>query len=227
MSKILIVDDLPDNRDLLQAVLSSSDENYVITEVGSGEEALEAIKKEAPDIILLDIMMPGLNGFEVCEKLKADEKYRSIPILFITAMAGMDEKIKGFQVGGADYITKPIDLNEVLARVKAHLRVREAEAERLQSKQIETAKNMIITYNHEMNQPLTAIQGYVDLLMDDVKKNDENYETFKTLKEQTDRLVKILDKIKSLETIETTEYIPGKTMIDLKLEEDDDKTPEH
>ncbi len=221
MAKILIVDDLPDNRDLLKAaLLQGGGEGYVIAEVGSGEAALEAVEKDAPDIILLDIMMPGMNGFEACEKLKADEKYSSIPILFITAMGSMDDKVKGFQLGAADYITKPLDIHEVQARVRAHLRIRAAEVERLQSKQMETVKNMIVTYNHEMNQPLTAIQGYIDLLMDDVDEKDENYKTFTTIKEQTERLVKILDKIKSIETVETTEYIPGSTMIDLKLEED-------
>lgn len=219
MAKILIVDDMKPNRDLLSAVLTEN-EGYVTVEAASGKKALEAIKKDMPDIILLDVMMPEMNGFEVCKKLKEDEKYRAIPILFITSMAETEEKVKGFEMGAADYITKPINQPEVIARVKAHLRIKKAEDERLQAQELKTIKDMIVTYNHEMNQPLTAIQGYVELLMDDIEKDGENYDTLKTIKEQTQRVTKILDKIKSLEKIETKQYIPGSTMIDLKLDEE-------
>lgn len=219
MAKILIVDDMKPNRDLLSAVLTEN-EGYVTVEAASGKKALEAIKKDMPDIILLDVMMPEMNGFEVCKKLKEDEKYRAIPILFITSMAETEEKVKGFEMGAADYITKPINQLEVMARVKAHLRIKKAEDERLQAQELKTIKDMIVTYNHEMNQPLTAIQGYVELLMDDIEEDGENYDTLKTIKEQTQRVTKILDKIKSLEKIETKQYIPGSTMIDLKLDEE-------
>lgn len=220
MAKILIVDDKTANRKLLKAIFAKDKKDYEVIEAESGKDALKAVKADPPDIILLDVMMPDMDGFQVCTKLKEDEKYNAIPVLFITAMGEIEDKVKGFEAGGADYITKPLDAAEVKARVNAHLRIKEAEAERIQSRQMETVKNMIVTYNHEMNQPLTAIQGYADMLADDVDKDDENYEVFKTIKEQTARVVKILDKIKSLEIIETTEYIPGSTMIDLKMEED-------
>lgn len=220
MAKILIVDDKTANRKLLKAIFAKDKKDYEVIEAESGKDALKAVKADPPDIILLDVMMPDMDGFQVCTKLKEDEKYNAIPVLFITAMGEIEDKVKGFEAGGADYITKPLNAAEVKARVNAHLRIKEAEAERIQSRQMETVKNMIVTYNHEMNQPLTAIQGYADMLADDVDKDDENYEVFKTIKEQTARVVKILDRIKSLETIETTEYIPGSTMIDLKMEED-------
>ena len=108
-------------------------------------------------------------------------------------------------------------MEEVSARIKAHLRIKEAEAEKLQAEGLKAVKDMIVTYNHEMNQPLTAIQGYADILMMDVTEDDENYECFKTIKEQTSRVIKILDKIKTIDTLETKEYIPGSTMIDLNI----------
>jgi len=222
MPKILVVDDEMVNRELLKELLKQNKE-YKIIEADSGKEALKLVKKEMPDIILLDVMMPEMDGFGVCKKLKENKAYRAIPVLFITAMEKVKDKVKGFEIGAADYITKPINTDEVKARVKAHLRIKNAEDERLQAQQMETVKNMIVTYNHEMNQPLTVIMGYVDLLKDEVSGDNEKEELLKTIKEQATRVVKILDKIKSLEHVETKQYIPGSTMIDLKLEEESDK----
>jgi DNA-binding response OmpR family regulator len=204
MPKILVVDDKSTNRKLLKTVLTKDKDtkDYEVIEAGSGKAALEAVKNDPPDIILLDIMMPEMDGFEVCTELKEDPQYNAIPILFITAMEKVEEKVKGFEVGAADYITKPINQKEVKARVKAHLRIREAEDERLQAESLKTIKDMIVTYNHEMSQPLTAIQGHADLLMSDAEEDDENYDSYKTILEQSERVIKILNKIKSLETAE-------------------------
>jgi len=161
-------------------------------------------------------MMPDMDGFQVCSELKEDKKYTDIPILFITAMEAVEDKVKGFELGAADYITKPINPEEVKARVSAHLRLQQAVAE-------SAIKKMIITYNHEMRQPLAAIGGYVDILLDEIDKEDENHEMLTIVSEQTTRIQKILDKIVSLDTFVSTDYIEGSSMIDLKLDEKDIK----
>ena len=118
---ILIVDDTVMNVDLLTLVLKKN--HYKIRVADSGKRALEQVCVSPPDLILLDIMMPGMDGFETCRRLKANRDSANIPVIFITALDEMKDKLKGFQVGGTDFITKPFQAEEVLARVKAHLTI--------------------------------------------------------------------------------------------------------
>jgi serine phosphatase RsbU (regulator of sigma subunit) len=120
---ILIVDDTPANLRLLSKMLS--EQGYQVHPVPDGPLALAAARAEPPDLILLDIRMPGMSGYEVCEHLKADAQTRDIPIIFISALDATQDKVKAFNVGGVDYITKPFQFEEVLARVETHLALRE------------------------------------------------------------------------------------------------------
>ncbi len=115
---ILLVDDTKSNVDVLVNALK---EMYKLGVSLNGEEAVRFAKQNLPDLILLDIVMPGTDGFDVCHRLKADPRTRDIPIIFITAMDDLTHKTKGFDVGAVDYITKPFDITEVKARVKTHL----------------------------------------------------------------------------------------------------------
>lgn len=119
---ILVVDDDILTIDLLEDILES--EGYQIKAATTGEQAITICKQALPDLVLLDVMMPGINGFETCRRLKLFETIREIPVIFMTAMAAIDEKVKGFEVGGVDYITKPIAVEEVLARIKTHINIR-------------------------------------------------------------------------------------------------------
>jgi len=120
---ILVVDDSPDNLNVLTHMLSEQD--YQVRPAISGELALKAVQKSPPDLILLDIMMaPGMDGYEVCQQLKAHEQSRGIPVIFMSALHDTINKIKAFEVGGVDYITKPFQIEEVLARVHTHLVLR-------------------------------------------------------------------------------------------------------
>lgn len=119
---ILIVDDTPENLTVLRQMLT--EHGYRVRPALSGDIALKAVQADIPSLILLDIMMPGMDGFEVCRKLKSEAGTRDIPVLFISALNEMEDKVKGFQVGGVDYITKPFNTGEVLARVKTHLTLR-------------------------------------------------------------------------------------------------------
>ena len=120
MQKILIVDDIPANIKILVSTLS----DYEILVAINGAGALEIVASEKPDLILLDIMMPGMNGYDVCQHLKANEQTREIPIIFISALNDELDKVKAFSIGGVDYITKPFQDKEVLARVETHLALR-------------------------------------------------------------------------------------------------------
>lgn len=117
--RILIVDDDLSSLRLLTEILT--ERGYVVHPTSCGEMALRFVESSLPDLILLDIKMPGLNGFEVCRRLKADERTLAIPVIFITGLGDLADKVKGFQAGGVDYLTKPLQLEEVLVRVQTHL----------------------------------------------------------------------------------------------------------
>jgi len=117
--RILIVDDDLSSLRLLTEILT--ERGYVVHPTSCGEMALRFVESSLPDLILLDIKMPGLNGFEVCRRLKADERTVAIPVIFITGLGDLADKVKGFQAGGVDYLTKPLQLEEVLVRVQTHL----------------------------------------------------------------------------------------------------------
>ena len=117
--KILIVDDNPSNLKVLYTYLVSAGFEVLVAE--DGRAGVEAVKHSRPELILLDVMMPGIDGFEVCRLLKANEQTKDIPIIFLTALSETINKVKGFEVGGVDYITQPIENEEVVARVRTHI----------------------------------------------------------------------------------------------------------
>jgi PAS domain S-box-containing protein len=120
--KILVVDDVPANLKLLSEILSGY--GYQVRPASSGSMALRTVAAEAPDLILLDVRMPEMDGYEVCRRLKADEKNRSIPVLFVSALDETTDKVKGFEAGGVDFITKPFQPVEMLKRIETHLSLR-------------------------------------------------------------------------------------------------------
>ncbi len=116
---ILIVDDTPNNLTVLRKILTG--QGYRVRPALSGDVALRTIQADIPDLILLDIIMPGMDGFEICRKLKAEEKTRDVPIIFISALNQIEDKMRAFSEGGVDYISKPFHAEEVLARVKTQM----------------------------------------------------------------------------------------------------------
>jgi two-component system, sensor histidine kinase and response regulator len=168
---ILIVDDIPANVLLLVRMLT--ERGYNTRSVLSGKLALQAAREDPPDLILLDINMPDMNGYEVCEKLKADQELKDIPVIFISALNETLDKVKAFRVGGVDYVTKPFQFEEVYARVQTHLTLRHLEVLR------DDLTHMVV---HDLNSPLMAIFGLLDVL--ELKKGS-------TLSATTKELVKI------------------------------------
>ena len=118
--KVLVIDDSYINRVFIKKLISTSLPNYDYVEADSGLLGIKMAKKEKPDVILLDIMMPDLDGYEVCRKIKSDEDLKEVPILFVSALNEVEDKTKGFEVGGVDYITKPAHSKEIIARIKTH-----------------------------------------------------------------------------------------------------------
>ena len=119
---ILVVDDTPENVTLLSRILKLS--GYDVDVADNGAQAIESAKMRPPDLILLDINMPVMDGFEACARLNADERTRGIPVIFISALDNLEDKVKAFQAGGVDYILKPFEYEEIQARVETHLMIR-------------------------------------------------------------------------------------------------------
>lgn len=168
---ILMVDDAPANLRLLADMLVSR--GYTIGEATSGRQALAMIAANPPDIVLLDIFMPDMDGYEVCARLKADPATANIPVMFISALSETDDIVRGFDVGGVDYITKPFKFQEVMARVANQLMLvhqrREIEALREQDRQhfelLDKMKNEFIRMaTHDLRNPLNVILGYTGVL---------------------------------------------------------------
>src|SRR5947199_3592493 len=124
---ILIVDDTPANLQVLAGMLK--DRGYKVRPVPSGKLALLAARRDPPDLILLDINMPEMNGYEVCEHLKADDRLKGVPVIFISALTEQLDKVKAFATGGVDYLTKPFQMEELHARVETHLKLRRLQIE--------------------------------------------------------------------------------------------------
>ena len=124
---ILLVDDTPANLGVLFEALEEA--NYHVFVVTSGEAAMESVSLRLPDLILLDVMMPGIDGFETCRRLKSMNATKEIPVIFMTALDGTVDEVQGFQLGAVDYITKPIQIEKVLVRVKTHLTIRKLQKE--------------------------------------------------------------------------------------------------
>jgi two-component system, sensor histidine kinase and response regulator len=162
---VLVVDDTPANVKVLVACLSAAEFHVLVAEDGPG--ALEQLRHVKPDLILLDVMMPNLDGFETCRRMKADPATRDIPVIFMTAAADTDNKLKGFEVGAVDYITKPYHQGEVLSRVTTQVTLcrqrRELEAV------LEQRATFMRIAAHDLRNPLTGVLTWTDLALDEVK----------------------------------------------------------
>jgi light-regulated signal transduction histidine kinase (bacteriophytochrome) len=167
MTRILCVDDEPLNLNLLEAMLSPR--GYDVVSAANGPEALEKIAAERIDICLLDVMMPGMDGFEVCRRIKSDDLHRSIPVVMITSHADTKNRIRGIEAGAEDFISKPFDSAEVLARIKMLLHVKSLN-EQLQNAhdKLEAANIELEAFNysvtHDLRRPLTNINGYCQVV---------------------------------------------------------------
>jgi signal transduction histidine kinase len=164
---ILLVDDTVENLRVLAGMLTGH--GFDVRPVTSGRDALNAVAHALPDLILLDVMMPEMNGFDVCLKLRAAPETRDIPVIFLTALDEVDHKVRGFSVGGSDYITKPFQMEEVLSRVQNQLALQTARRElannfqRLQ--ELERMRDDLVhMVVHDMRSPLAALTMTLDLL---------------------------------------------------------------
>lgn len=170
MHKILIIDDLKENVFMLQHRLEK--ENYVILSANTGDKGIEIAKQEEPDLILLDIMMPGKNGIEVCKELLEMKATKNIPIIMVTAKVGADDIKIGLEAGAFDYIKKPFNQIELLARVRTALKYSEARKIALDAEKRNMFAATVVTANHKIRQPLTLMNLTSSAIKKELEKDE-------------------------------------------------------
>ena len=200
-SRILVVDDITKNLQVVGTMLRN--EGYDVVPATSGPQALERVRTELPDLILLDLMMPEMDGLEVCKHLKAESSTRQIPIIFLTASNEMEHLVKGFEVGAVDYVTKPFNPPELLARVRTHLELKHAR-ERLREMNDEKNEFMGIAA-HDLRSPLNAVKGYSEMVLEDPAIGGENTELIKRIHAAATRMVEMVQNLLDANRIERGE----------------------
>ncbi len=171
-ARVLVVDDITRNLQVVGTLLRHA--GYEVMPATSDAEALEGAQEQVPDLILLDLMMPDMDGLEVCRRLKADPVLKAIPVIFLTASNEMEHLVNGFEVGAVDYITKPFNAPELLARVRTHLELKRARGTivryGLELSRLNEEKNEFMGIAaHDLRNPLSAIKGYTEMMVEDAE----------------------------------------------------------
>ena len=219
---VLVVDDTSANLRLLSGMLK--DEGYVVRPVPSGKLALRAAESSPPDLILLDINMPEMDGYQVCQRLKADDGLRDIPVIFISALSETMDKVKAFSVGGVDYITKPFQFEEVQARVQTHLALRQKERQLQESydelRRLEEVRDSLVhMIVHDLRSPLTGMYGYLELFQmleaENLTENGTKY--LQQIADSTDTLIEMVSSLLDVNKMESGEMQLNPESCDLRV----------
>lgn len=213
MEKILIIDDSVVTRTLIGDILAGK---YELDFQENGMDGIAAAARLRPDLILLDIHLPDIDGYEVCRTLKQDGKTGEIPIVFITAMDSERERVKGFEAGAEDYVVKPFFPGELLARVRAHLATRRAKAQAVELERLNIFREMAVALSHEINNPLTTLYACLHLLR---KETDDSgrpvADTLSGMRVELDRVRQITEKLARASQVVETSYDGETMMIDI------------
>ncbi|MFO1417823.1 MAG: hybrid sensor histidine kinase/response regulator [Methylotetracoccus sp.] len=210
---ILVVDDTPTNLSLIFDALEGN--GYRLLAADSGLIALKRLQKIVPDLILLDVMMPEIDGFETCARIKTEPHLREVPIIFLTALDDPDSKVRAFEAGAVDYVTKPIQHSELLARVRTHLHVATLQAEL--RKELAEKQEMVReldayahTVAHDLKNPLTGLIGMADLLLDEADALDAEArrDYLLSLRDSGAMLLDMVNELLTLSTINRSAFRP-------------------
>lgn len=218
---VLIVDDNSGNLQVLGNILS--EKGYKIAIAESGGEALNFVSKKHPDLILLDILMPEMDGLEVCRRLKGSVETKNIPIIFISVLDNTEDKVRGFDLGGVDYITKPFEEKEVLARIQAHLTIVKQKKDIVELERIKTIAAMAATANHEINQELTVLQANLDMLektFSEITLSEKQIELMAKIQKPIKNITAILKKYRDRGPVRFENYSKDAMMVVFEKEEE-------
>jgi len=230
MSSILVIDDEPDNFDVIEALLSESinEQSFTLYYASSGQEAIANLEMFQPDLILLDVMMPVMDGIEVCRQIKAMSTWQAVPIIMVTALASKQDLARCLEVGADDFISKPVSGLELRARVKSMLRIKyqydrintlshlqENTISLLQNNLDELCGSLVSTLPHELNTPLNGVFGVIDLLVQGHQEmsTEEVQEFLEMAQQSAQRLEKLTKRFLQYARLEVLASNPKTTQI--------------
>ncbi|MCK9424839.1 MAG: response regulator [Ignavibacteriaceae bacterium] len=217
MKKILVIDDQPENIFYLQDRLQK--EGFTVISANDGRSGIEAAISQLPDLILLDIMMPHMSGLEVCRFLVQDSRTSRIPIILVTAKTSAEDMREGLQAGAVDYIKKPINKIELLARVNSALKVKESQDLFLEVEKMKTFTATVVTANHKIKQPLTLIKLSLTAIKRELHKDEVNKEAIgnkmKYIEIAVGEINDILELLNQVEKPIFADYVGDIKMIDI------------
>ncbi|MCP4215902.1 MAG: response regulator [bacterium] len=217
---ILIVDDVPKNLQVLGNILR--EKQYKISVATNGRQALDMAAGLLPELILMDVMMPELDGFEACKLLKKSADTKDIPIIFLTAKTESEDIVKGFGLGAADYVTKPFNKAELLARVGIQLALARARENIVELEQKNAVLAMAVTASHEINQPLTVLQGNFEMLlnsMDAKSLTTKQLGFFEKMEKAIHKVQSLLRQFTDATNIRFENYVGNKKMVVFEQED--------
>ncbi|MEW5842746.1 MAG: response regulator [Bacteroidota bacterium] len=221
MKKILVIDDYPDNVFLLQSRLER--EGFEVIKAYDGTMGIQKAVEEKPDLILLDVMMPDISGFDVCKTLTTKEDTKLIPIILVTALSEAESLKKGLQSGAFDYVKKPFNRNELIARINSALRFSEMNQLLVEVEKVKTYAATVVTANHEIKQPLTQINLSTAAIRRELSKSDFSHETIlkriEFIENAARDILTVLEKLGSIRRPVITPYVNNQNIIDLNSEE--------
>lgn len=224
---VLIVDDNAENVRLLGMVIKN--EGYLVGIARDGAQALEMVVQHRPDLVLLDVMMPGIDGFAVCKRLKEKAETRDTPVILLTARAESEDIVQGFEAGAVDYVTKPFNTAELLARVRTQLDLQQTrrkltrayddlkalQQKLLEAERVKTLAEAAGGAAHEINQPLQVIVGYLNLLEIELAgKGDEASDFVAEALRETESITQILKNMQEIKRYEASPYPGGVKIVD-------------
>lgn len=217
MKKILVVDDQPDNVFILRDRLEHY--GFEVVTAYDGPTGIEKALAELPDLILLDVMMPGMSGFEVCKVLSEKEETKLIPVILVTALTGVDDLKEGLSVGAFDYIKKPFNRVELIARINSALRFSESQKMMVELEKVKIYSATIVTANHEIKQPLTLINLSTTALRRELGKEEISREGLEKrigfIEGAIKEIIDVLEKLSSIKKPQITDYVNNMQMVDL------------
>jgi DNA-binding response OmpR family regulator len=214
MAKILVIDDDPNILRVIKVRLRSA--RHEVVTASDGQEGIRRMKEDAPDLLITDVMMPEVDGFAVVEAVRGDEGLRRTPIIMLTARDDVNEVIEGLERGADDYVVKPFNIQELLARVHALLRMRDLQLKALEAERLKALLEMAGTAAHEINSPLTVIVGHVELMMRKTKKKGPSYESLMAIRNNAARIAEIVEKFRMIRRYESKTYWGHIKILDLE-----------
>ncbi len=223
MKRILTVDDDAANRFLMQQILKRG--GFEAESLDSGLHVMETVKKTHPDLILLDIMMPDRDGLSVLRELKASRKTAGIPVIMVTARGESEILSTALEAGAADYVRKPVDSVELLARINAALKLAMYMEEHRKLDQLKVVQEMVGTVSHNINQPLTALRTHMTLLEQKTSGKEicgiiEPY--LSGMQSSIEELIEMVEKLKRVSRYERVKYMDGMKIVDINQSQDGD-----